>query len=832
MHFEKLATAKRRLAIAGLLGIPTCGVLSPAIFGSPGTNPALFEYLLGYGYSVGLWFGLLTLWWLCRRPESPLLAPPTKHTGPEYWGIAIGLAAIAATLAVSASADALNHQHAYWARLTVKTTAVQPPQLAVRYGSAPRDFAGVQWQPYRETILTLRLATPSGEGHAVRIEQLLSDGKPVDLAKLYVHRGVAERGGVTLVAPTDGMLRWPCAARAVSFLVSGGPGRAEFYWLDQVREVAVGPQPQTVTFGIEGAYQGWALLPPRQIDSLSLDPPAVLPGTYDIEGEVLADSTGKISLSPVRLNPSGRTPAIWHLANSINRRRPGALAGGWLVVFAAEMLALFCLFRCSKFLESRPAFVRLRSVCCPQMPGPGAQLPAFLRAALPVWMVCLAYHLLFALSVQTAFSNDSIGYYSMARNLLTAPYLQDIQITRTPGYPLFLASVLRGFGDTVLGVAIFQHVALASLSVITMWCLWDRLPRPWLVAAGLLAGISPAIAPTANILWTEALFTTFGCAALLLASCRRRLAYMLLAGISAGLATMLRPNGLLLVAAVGGCLVLEFFWRRDGSAWRIYAQAILALVSGYAMVAAPWHMHLAWQRHTLALGKGLKEFGSWAGYIFEGQLPPGLRINGPNRAVFADPLFYGNDAYVLMDTLPLIVGDEETYYRETQAEWFQTQSPGPYLSGLRYNATLQWDRRDLFYAFEEIRGTLSHGQAVVTSAPAGGGDVRDTLLRLTSAAPKAPAMTGTACTALSVFVLNHWKWLLTGALLGAAAACFMPWMIPLFVYALATVVTYSTNLIPGERYIVVLEPLYYILAAGAMGVIWRLGARGYRGVYR
>jgi hypothetical protein len=493
------------------------------------------------------------------------------------------------------------------------------------------------------------------------------------------------------------------------------------------------------------------------------------------------------------------------------------------------MLAVWALYRCSIALASPPRR-QLRWFGATSLAGSSAGGGGFAFTALAVWMVCAAFHLTFALSVRTGFTPDSVGYYGMGQLLLDAPYLQNVAITRTPGYPLFLSLVLALFGDTVMGVAVLQHLALASLSVITMWCLWDKLPWKWACVAGLAAGIAPAIAPTGNLLWTESLFCVFGSSALLFASCyRRRSAYLFLAGICGGVATMLRPNGLLVVIVMLGALIVRFFWSRGAVSWRTLAASATGLIGGYLLVAAPWHLHLAVNRGTLALGKGLPEFANWQGYVFEGRLPLELPINAPNRAIFADPMAYRNDPYAALASFPLLMGgDEAVYYRETRSEWLASQSWAPHWETLKFHTTLVWNPARLLVSFAELRDLAYQWRQPPPLLPplafqASG--IEPVLLRLTSAPPPVPFWAAKFCPALSGFTLNHWVWLALLAVGGGAVSCYSkPWLAPLLAYVAGSVLVFSTNLIPGERYIAVMEPLYYILAIAFIHTLGLLAA--------
>jgi hypothetical protein len=821
-----LRAGSRRAVISALLAVPTSVALLHPLFGPPTAGG--LQVLLTYLYSTGLWYGTLTFWWLWRRPEDRLQNCPNGTPGTGYCIVAALLSAGAATLIVAVAENSLNAQHAYWAKVTIRTDALRPPQLAVRYGPAPKEVSSLQWQPYSQTIVTLRRQVSLTLQTPVRVEQIVADDRPVDPGDLAIQGGIHDARVVSIAAPYGGMFRWSATAARVSFLVSGGAETVQFFWLDQSRTVQLGPAPQSVSFDIGGRYQGWALLPPQEIDSLRVVPIAVMPGSYAIRAQVLAPSVPAADLGTLRFESPSKVVSL-PLAAPMNRRRPAVLAAAWLSLWLGGMLAVWALYRCSVALASRPR-QRLRWVGSTAVAGSSPGGSGFAYPALAVWIVCAAYHLTFALSVRTAFTGDSIGYYAMAKQLLGAPYLQSVVIARTPAYPLFLSWILGLSGDTVIGIAVLQHLALASLSVIAMWCLWDKLPRKWVCVAGLAVGVAPCIAPTGNVLWTESLFCVFGSSALLFFSCyRRRSAYLFLAGICGGIATMLRPNGLLVVAVMLGAVVVRFLWSCGAVSWRTLAASGAGLIGGYLMVAAPWHMHLAVNRGTFALGKGLAEFGTWAGYVFEGRLPVELPINAPNRAVFADPMAYRNEPYIALASFPLLMGDDASvYYRETKSEWLASESWAPHWETLKFHATLVWDPAKLLVAFEEIRGMLEGWRQLPSLAGQASG-VESVLIRLTSARPPGPPQAGMLWMVLSTFELNHWGWMALLALGGGAASCFAkPWLTPLLLYVTGSILAFSTNLVPGERYIVVLEPLCYILAIAFIHTLWLWATFGNR----
>ena len=802
----------RRIAVAALGAAPLSFPFTALMFGSGG----IANHLLGYAYALMLCFGALTLWsfWYWDDTAPPGSARATRF----YWLIAAILSGVAATAAAGALENHLNNQRACWVEVTLRTDAPQPPPLAVQYGPSPAETSKFEWQPYRHTYISLRRLDGRANGD-IRIENIMADGKPVDMSDIIIQGGIPEGRFLTIAAP-EGLLHWPTPARTVSLSVSGSNERIRLGWLDQTQIVEAKPGGQSVLFDLGGAYQGWALLPPQQIDSLAIVPEAALRSAYGITGKIFTDPPQEATMGDVRFR-TARSAVRWPLMKPLNARHPAVLVAAWLAVWATCLLSALLLRKGSSWWDRGPMRSSL-PWAKPQQKGASGQ---FVRTAVLLWMICAAYHLVFVLTVRTGFTNDSIGYYDMARQVAISPELNDIVIARTPGYPFFLAGLQWLFGDTVLGIALVQHLALATLSVLVLWRLWGLMPRPWAFGAALLAGLAPAVSPMANIVWTESLFCALACAALLFASSEHRRPFFVgLAGLCAGMATMVRPNGLLLVAAIGVCITLRFLWLGSRHAWREYVLAGFALIGGYLMVAAPWHLHLAVERRSFTLAKGLKEFGSWAGFVYQHRLPADLPINRPNAGVLTAPSTYQNDPYILQDRMPLIRGDELLYYRETENEWLATQSLLPFAATLEYYLTLRANPSLLPFTANEIRGFLSAWLRPATGPGAGGVGSVSVLAASASAPPPGPHILGLLCIWLSVLVLSFcWGWLTLASLVfGAAAVLFRPALLPVLLYSVGTIFLFSTNLVPGERYVAVLEPVYYVLCICGLYVSWVL----------
>ena len=162
---------------------------------------------------------------------------------------------------------------------------------------------------------------------------------------------------------------------------------------------------------------------------------------------------------------------------------------------------------------------------------------------------------------------------------------------RAPAYPYLVGAVYAVTGSpgertrfaaarvvgAVLGAATVALIGLLALLLLG--------PAAALVAAGLAAVYPPLLVPSASLL-SEALFLPLVLAAVLAVLMHRRagqgLRWVIAAGVLAGLVTLTRPNGLLMVAPLVAAL-----WLAPGPrAGR--GREVAVLVACAALVIAPW----------------------------------------------------------------------------------------------------------------------------------------------------------------------------------------------------------------------------------------------------
>jgi len=211
---------------------------------------------------------------------------------------------------------------------------------------------------------------------------------------------------------------------------------------------------------------------------------------------------------------------------------------------------------------------------------------------------------------------DTATYLQLAGNLLDAHaygLLNDGRLVptdaRAPGYPLFVAAVyaIAGRADTALLVAqALLDVACCFLIAALAARLAPEPARERVRQVALwLAGLCPFVANYSAVPLTEVLAVFLTAATLLLlvcawqqeelvqTECNRR--GWLLAGASAGLATLVRPESPLLLASAGAAMAWAGAKRRQ---WLRIVDAGVWLAAGLLLALLPWGI-----RNTVTLGR-------------------------------------------------------------------------------------------------------------------------------------------------------------------------------------------------------------------------------------
>jgi 4-amino-4-deoxy-L-arabinose transferase-like glycosyltransferase len=202
-----------------------------------------------------------------------------------------------------------------------------------------------------------------------------------------------------------------------------------------------------------------------------------------------------------------------------------------------------------------------------------------------VILIALYQRITFTSLVPPFISKDSQSYFLPAWDLVHGGGLV-LGLRRTPGYPLFLAFIQSLFGSELSTVVLVQHligVGTAALAFVLGRLIYGRLAG---AVAGLLVALSAPLIVYEHYVLTEALFMFAITAAMLLlvlAMRSKRTYQAFIAGVSLGLASMVRPVGQVLAPV----LLLGI----AASRWPRWREAIVATVVcslGLVIALTPW----------------------------------------------------------------------------------------------------------------------------------------------------------------------------------------------------------------------------------------------------
>ena len=229
-----------------------------------------------------------------------------------------------------------------------------------------------------------------------------------------------------------------------------------------------------------------------------------------------------------------------------------------------------------------------------------------------------------ALAVRLPNDDDDDGRYyaQLAKNVLAGhgysgepeqPY--PATYIRVPGYPLFLAAVYAVFGsDNNTAVRIIQAVADTITCFVVGFLAAAWAPRGWerarrrraALAAAALAAVCPFTAIYVTTILTETLATLLSATFALVATlafkantAKGRTLRWLLAGLTGGVATIVRPDCAIFVGGAGLTLVvvgLRNSWvarrgaRRRPPVAELMSAVVcgLLLTAGFSAALAPW----------------------------------------------------------------------------------------------------------------------------------------------------------------------------------------------------------------------------------------------------
>jgi hypothetical protein len=196
---------------------------------------------------------------------------------------------------------------------------------------------------------------------------------------------------------------------------------------------------------------------------------------------------------------------------------------------------------------------------------------------------------------------DSEGYLELANNLLRdgiygSVSQPDLDLFRTPGYPVFLALILALTGGSLRTVVIIQFL----LVLVTAYLLYETGRSMGMEKVGLLAGSMLLLSPNAlfwsTTIMTETLFTTgLILAFLLMVKSVDGKFPTWIVGLLLGILTLIRPIGIFIVL-IWVIWLAAFNFKTLGSLGSIRKVTSFFLAS--MLVLGPWYIRNV-ERHGM-----------------------------------------------------------------------------------------------------------------------------------------------------------------------------------------------------------------------------------------
>ncbi len=208
------------------------------------------------------------------------------------------------------------------------------------------------------------------------------------------------------------------------------------------------------------------------------------------------------------------------------------------------------------------------------------------RAAVTlIIVVAVAVRIAFATGAPPFLNADSSTYYLPARDLAGGQPL-DLDLHRTPTYPLFITAVIGLVGEDLQRLVTFQHVVFGPSTALLSYALGRLLTsRAVALAAALLAAVSGPMLLYEHYVMTEAPFGLLLLAtlvAVVLAGQRAGWGWAGPAGLLFGTLVLCRPVAQVLVPLIVGALFSSPLALRG----RVAALVLFGL--GSSMVLLPW----------------------------------------------------------------------------------------------------------------------------------------------------------------------------------------------------------------------------------------------------
>jgi|GEM_PF-4712945 len=716
---------------------------------------------------------------------------------------------------------------AVWVRIAADAEGETPPNIQLQAGLP--SAVPIRWQPYPTTTVAIRPLHSLQQTITILGIHTDRGDIPFSTVKLPPNAKL-DADQYTLSLSHSALLNWPEPSRAVYLTFGPGQGEFEVLWYDQRVTVLLGSTPIQVALQLPARWQGWAFTSIRSATQLHIE----------------LDTQHPASVKSVEV--IGHTPQRW-----ANDRAPGSFFLPMCTAVTGSAKAAFCSFdvqlqstppssnilkRVLTWLGSMFLFLtaawflswfagRMRS----RSHNPSnyymyndkdqyinvKSANIYVAMAL-VWVFVVIFHLLYVLNISVFSSQDSVGYYKFAQSLIDNPRFGLISSARTPGYPVFLAIAITLFGRSAIWIGILQHIALSLLAPLTIWAFARRISLPFAIVIGLCVGCVPALSLTANAIWTESLYAVFASAALIIFFAKSgNLRALLIVGLCIGIAAMIRPTGLIILAAIVLYLSITSWCtqQREKQFFTIIQSFIITI--GFVIVVAPWSLHLALAKNTLDLTQGYSNFGAWIASVYQKRVDDMTPVNIMNRAIWAGLPDMAYDPYILTGDFPEVVPEKGTdlqlWYSESLRQSYENK-PGKLFENMSvamlYNTTLIWPSGYDYHYWAEISAYLDQLRKPISA------NLTQSLSTFTYVNLPEYTPLRSGLIDMSWSIARLWLWIslisFTSIIPLLRSRNFRDFL-PAWIYWLTLLISYSSIGMPAERYVVVNEPILYLMIA-------------------
>lgn len=716
-----------------------------------------------------------------------------------HWILAI-LFAFIGTLFLFFLGQGRESSQAVWLKILLDSSGQTQPDIQVSVNGALIS-PQIQWQPYPTTVIALRSASnPPGPLEVMAIE---TDQGTLHFEQLKVDNQTFQ-GKLLITNPAGSLISWPSPTRIITLTVTGS-GTAEVLWNDLHQQVVVAQQPTQLVIKTPSLWQGWLLLPPQHIWQLGFKSSVPMK-----QVDIFSDPPQSWQSSELR-TPStdfNILPDLKEINQHNSLYQHGLSILKLTLILFISLVVMILVTRAYSIYVSKIHWMPTRIGSWANMD----HKPAW-PIMLAVWLPSLLWHLGYAFSVPTGTTDDSPGYLAFAHILLETAQVAHSLSDRSPGYPLFLALIIRLFGENPLAIIICQHLLLSLLAPLTVWAFAKRLPLLGAGAIGLAVGFLPAASIITNVIHTEALYLFCTTVALLVyGRCSEHPYGLLTSGIFVGMATLIRPTGALLLVVLIGWHALHSYCLQSGStpSKKSPLSSGLLLI-GYLMIAAPWHIHLGLVRNTFDISDGRTLVTRFDAAVSQRRIDPDLQALRPDRAVWKlwMDLRYQQytDPFRFQKTYPLLMTGVGQLVLPTPASPLGHQMAMQEIlreADLTYPDRLHTNQKEaliynLFLRLDRVPSLMASAELSTWFVPRW--SVPELLIR-------------SFFLRTSMFVLNRW-WLLALAALSTLIVMLaypsLQVLMPMWLYWLALVLSTSAIGMPSQRYIVVVEPLLITL---------------------